>query len=886
MAELGRFARQLRARLWKPSVDQEVSSEIDFHLEMLTQEYIARGLAPDVARATARERFGDRARISETLHAEATMRDRSANQRELLDELRQDTRYALRQLRANPRFTLVALLTLALGLGASTTIFGIANAVLLRPLPFRDPSRLVFALETTPANQAFATSEPTFLDWRAQWHSVTDVTAISTSQPNLTGSSDVEQLTAAVVTHDFWRVLGIAPALGRGFTAEEDVAGGDKSVAVISDALWHRRYGGRPDILSQTIELDGVRSRIVGVMSATFDFPRQTDVWIPAAPSATWPRGDRRIAIAIGRLAPGATVAQADAELAQISKRIGEAYPQSNMSWGSQVRSLTELFITPNLRARVMALLFAVGLLLLMACVNVASLLLARAGVREQELAVRAALGAGRGRILRQLLSESIILSLIGGLLGVGLALAAVPVIRSTGSSVVSLLATMTIDWRVLSFSLIACVVTGAIFAAAPAWKHLRPSTRHSGGFLELLRSGTRVADAGRLRAVLIVSSVGVATVMLVSAGLVAGSFVKLLRTDLGFTAEHVLTGNIVLPRERYDREHIALFYRQVIERVSAIPGVTKVGGVNIAPYSGGNTGMGWARAENAPENTSEYRTAGWRVVTPDYFSTLGIPLLAGRQFDATDLPSMPRRIIINATLAQLGWPNESPVGKQMKLGNRATVEIVGVVGATRVLSVDSLPAAAMYFPSAQFPWPEMWLTIRAASTADVAQLTSAVRRELKALDPNIPFAQVQPLTQLVALATSGPRLTMLVFGIFAVAALVLVAAGLYGVVSYTVSQRTREIGVRLALGAEPSRVVRSVIRQGMQLAVVGVAVGSVAAFGLVRVLRTILYETQPTDAPTFLVVAVVLVALGALAAAAPARRAARLDPVRALRAE
>jgi predicted permease len=887
MPRLGRFARELRARLWKPSLDEEVRRELEYHLEMLEQDLIARGADPASARAAARAKFGDADRIGELCRDIGERRDREMRRSEWLAELGQDVRYALRQVRANPRFALVVVLTLAVGLGATTTIFGIANAVLLRPFPAAEPDRLVLGYETTPTGQVFSVSEPDYLDWRARARGFMDIAAFAARSPSIRTDDGPEQVVGAATTHSFFAVLGVAPVLGRTFSAQEDVRGGDTRVAVISHALWQRRFGGDARVAGQPLDLDGVRHRIVGVMPRGFDFPGRVDVWVPLAPSATYHRGDRRLET-VARLAPGVTRAQAAGALAAVARQLAAEHPASNAGWSAQLQRFSEWYITPQLQARVVALLATVGLLLVMACVNVASLLLARAGAREREMAVRSALGAGRGRLVRQLLTESLVLSLLGAAVGVAAAAAAIPLVRGVGSAAISRLDALTLDWRVLAFALGACLTTGVLFGLAPALRLARAGDSRGDGALGVLRSGERTIGGGRLRNTLVVTSVGLAMLLLVSAGLVGGSFVKLSRVALGFSPEQVLTASIILPDAGGDEagaaDRRARFYGALTRRLQAIPGVGAAGAINIAPFAGGNTAMGFEPAGRSPGREADYRLASWRVVTPGLFAALDIPLVRGRLFHDGDRYPAASVTVINETMARLGWPDADPVGREMKLASGRTMTVVGVVGDTRHVFADSLPPPTMYFPHGQFPWASMWIAVRTAG--EPTAIIATVRRELAALDAGVPLARVQPLTQLVRDTTAEPRLTVLVFAIFASAALVLAAIGLYGIVSYTVSQRTREIGVRLALGAAPPRIVRAVLWQGVRLAALGVVLGGAAGYAAAGVLRTILFETEPTDAATFLTVAAILLAVAAAASAVPARRAARLDPVLALRGE
>jgi predicted permease len=889
---LGRFARELRGRLWQPSVDEEVRRELDFHIEMLERDLVARGLDPAAAREEARARFGDPARVGAACRGIAEGREREMRRSEWLAELRHDVRYALRQLRASPRFTIVAVLTLAVGLGAVTTIFGIADAVLLRPLPFAEPDRLVQGWSLTPVGQDFAVSEPDYLDWRARARALADIGAFSARAPSLRTDAGPERLAGVAATHSLFTVLGVPPTLGRAFVTEEDAPGGDFRVAVIGHALWLRRFGGDPRAVGRSIELDGVRHRVLGVMPPGFDFPGRAEVWVPLVPTYRYHRDDRRLQT-VARLAPGVTRERAETELAGIARQLAAEHPAEDAGWGARLTPLSETYVPPKLHARVVALLATVGLLLAMACANVASLMLARAGAREREIAVRAALGAGRARIVRQLLTESLVLSLLGAAVGVVAAAVAIPVVRAVGSAAVPRLEGMALDWRVLAFALGACLTTGVVFGLAPALRLAPAGGARGSGALALLRDGGRTVEGGRLRSVLVVTSVALAMLLLVCAGLVGGSFVRLMRVDLGFATDRVLAASVALPVKlypadptpgRYDPERLRAFHEELAARLTSAPGVRAAGAVNIAPLSGENTAMGFEPLEQGVARDGEYRLASWRVVTPGYFAALGIPLVRGRAFDGRDRAPSPDVMLINETMARLGWPGEDPVGRRVRLKSGRLTTVVGVVGDTRHLFVDSLPFPTMYFPHGQFPWPSMWITVRTAG--DPAALAGVIRREVAALDPGVAVHRVQPLDVLVRDATAEPRLTVLVFAIFATAALVLATIGLYGTVSYTVSRRSREIGVRLALGAPPRRIVRAVLAQGVRLAAVGIALGGLAAYGAAGALRSILFATEPTDAATFLGIGALLAAVAAAASASPAMRAARVDPMTALRSE
>ncbi|MBC7897711.1 MAG: ABC transporter permease, partial [Cytophagaceae bacterium] len=886
MPELGRYARALRTLLWKPSVAAEVSSEVEAHLEMLEQDLVRQGRTPNDARDEARRRFGDMTRIAEECRAEGEGRDRSRRRTEWWDDLQQDVRQAWRQLRSSPRFAFVAIATLTVGLGAATTIFAIANAVMLRPLPFREPDRLALVLERNPAGMDWSISESNYLDMARRLTSFSSVAIFEGRRMALVADGEPEQLRGAVATHTFFPTLGVAPALGRAFLADEDRRGGDVKVAVLSNGLWQRRFGGAPDVLGRPITLDGVVHRIVGVMAPGFDFPDRTDVWVPLVPIPEYPRGDHRNE-GIARLRAGVTLEQAAADVDRVTREMATEFTE-NAGWSGTVLPFKRWYVSPQLSARMVVLLATVGLLLAMACANVASLLLARAASRDREMAVRAALGAGRWRMMRQLMTESLVLSIAGAIGGVLAAAIAVPTIRNVGSQAIPRLAELAIDWRVMLFAIPACLLTGLVFGLAPA---LRLSHAARGGagdrVHDLIRSGARVAESGRARQALVVASVALAMILLVSASLVGTSFRRLMRVDPGFRSDNVLVANFSLPDEQYPPEKAITFLEQVRARVQGIPGVAAVGASNIIPLQGGNTAMDFAAGEHESADKAAYRTGSWRAVTPGYFESLSIPLKRGRVFSSDDRfrPETSGRsdrvIIINEVMAEQLWPGVDPVGNRVALGNGSSMTVIGVVGATRQLSLDSLPAPAMYFAHAQFPWKTMWLTVRSAG--DPLLLADALRREIRALDAGLPVANVSSLAQVIDRQAAEPRLTMLVFAIFASAALVLVGVGLYGTVSYSVTQRTREIGVSLALGAPPQRVVRGVLGAGLRLGVMGVVIGAVLAAGVAGMLRSILYATDPMEVVTYVGVAQLLMVVTALASALPARRASRLDPVVAL---
>jgi putative ABC transport system permease protein len=860
-------------------VEREVDSELAFHLEMRVRELLEQGMTPVDARRAALERFGDVDRITTACRDIGRRRNRDMRRTEWLAELRHDLRYAVRGLRSSPGFTAVALLTLAMGIGASTTIFSVANTVLLRPFPYREPDRIVRLYETNPSTETFGISEPNYLDWRQRVRGMSQLAAFTGRNASLLGDGDPVELAALVATPSLFPLLGVRPLLGRVFRDEEAKPGAPARVVLLSYALWQTRFGGDRGVVGRTLNLGGTSYEVIGVMPPDLVFPGNPELWEPLAPSPSAQRGDRRLGV-IGRLAPNVTLARSLDEMRSVARDLARQYPETNGEWGANVTSLQAWLVGDDLRTRVQALLVAVGLLLLMGCVNVANLLLARATARQREMSVRAALGAGRGRIVRQLLTESLVLAAAGAAIGVLLTTLAVPVLRDVGETAIPRLDELAVDWRVVSFGIAASLVTGILFGIAPALQASRADLN------DLLRSGGRVAAAGRLRSILIVTSVAMALVLLVGAGLVGRSFERLMRVDYGFRAEGVFTASVALPNGRYpERAQRAAFYSEAARRLAATPGVRAVGFTNIAPFSGGSTAISFAVVGRQPASADEFLSANWRSVTPGYFAATGVPLKKGRLIAETDGEPAPRVVVITETMARRIWPGVDPLGQQVTVGGSpAPWTVVGIVGDIRDQLLQEEPEPMMYLSFQQVPWSSMWVLVR--GPGDPMALAPVVRREIRAIDPLLPVANEQPLSRLVSQIAAQPRFTALIFGLFASAALVLAVVGVYGIVAYGVTQRTREIGVRLALGATPSGIVRGVVRHGVGLAGFGIAIGLWAAYALSRFMQGILYDVAPTDAVTYLAVAALLVGCAAAASTLPARWAARLDPVRALRDE
>jgi predicted permease len=620
-------------------------------------------------------------------------------------------------------------------------------------------------------------------------------------------------------------------------------------------------------------------------MPPEFVFPDNPALWQPLAPSATishgeTPRGDRRLEV-LGRLAPDVTRARAVDEMRSVARDLARQYPETNRGWSANVASLEDWVVGDELRTRVQVLLIAVGLLLAMGCVNVANLLLARATARQRERSVRAALGAGGGRFMRPRLTESLLWAAIGAALGVAVTVVAVPILRDVGAHAIPRLDELSVDWRVVAFGTIASAVTGILFGIAPALQASRADLN------DALRSGVRVAAAGRLRSILIVASMAMAFVLLVGAGLVGRSFERLMSVDYGFRTEGVFTASLTVPNERYhEREKRAACYAEAARRLAVAPGIRAVGFTNVAPFTGGSTAIRFTVVGRKPASADEYLSAKWRSVTPGYFGAISVELKKGRLIAESDDERASRAVVITETMARTIWPGADPVGQQIKVGGNdgPTWTVVGIVGDIRDHLLQQEPEPMMYLSFQQVSWQTMWMLVRGAGTGDALALAPVVRREIHAIDPLMPIANEQPLARLVSEIAAQPRFTALVFGLFASAALVLAVVGVYGLVAYGVTQRTREIGVRLALGATASRIVGGVVRHGVELAALGITAGLVLAYALSRFMQGILYDVAATDVATYVAVAGLLVTCAIAASLVPARSAARLDPLRALR--
>ena len=816
-------------------------------------------------------------------------------------DLPHDVRFALRTLRRHPALTVAVVMAIALAIGANTAIFAVVNGVLLRPLPHPDSDRLVrlFQVEPPPSEARAPLSPPNLFDWRERSALLTGLAAYWSPEVTLTGAGEPERLLGAVASHELFGLLRTAPALGRVYGREEDSPGG-AAVVVLGHGLWRRRFGGDPDLLGRALTLDGRPHTVIGVMPPGFDFPRAgTQLWLPLrlereADAARIGMSYRayRILEVVARLADGATVAQARAEAESIAAHLAREHAEENSGFGAALLPLLE-FEVGEARPGLLALQASVLLLLVIACANLSSVMLARSAARSRELAVRVALGASRLRLARQLLVESAVLSIVGGIAGAAVAAGVLRSLRESAASGLPRLDAVSLDGAVLAFSALATLATGLAFGLGPAVRAA------AGDAYASLRAGAAADTAPRhvrARRVLVAAQIATATVLLVSAGLLVRSLDRMLRTDPGFRSEGVpVVARVSLPRSRYtEPERVAAFYEALVGRVEALPGVESTAlsiGVPLGPDARFFVDRTGVEVEGAPPRAPGQRpAAAMHVVSPRLFDVLRIPLVRGRVFDDRDSRGAPAVAVINEALARRLFGDTDPLGRRLTHdmtlppGEPGEREIVGVVGDVRHFSLGEAPEPQIYVPHGQSAWPSMHVLVRGAG--DAATMAPAVRAAVKALDPEIPVPPIESLDSVARSALAQPRLQTTLLALFAGVALAVACLGLYGLVAYSVACRTREIGVRLALGAGRREVVRLVVGEGMGLTLLGLGLGLCGAAAAARVLSSLLFGTGPLD-PLALTAASGLLALVALLACwLPARSASRIDPLAAMRAE
>jgi putative ABC transport system permease protein len=869
-------------------VQREVDDELRFHLDMKTRELIDAGIPHDEAVRRARAQFGDVEFTRRYMNDADRSRMLGERRAEWADELRQDVRFSLRQLRRSPGFTAIALLTLALGIGANTAIFSVVRGVLLRDLPYTDSARLLRIHSLSKGNE-YSVSPADFNDWSKQNRSFSAVAASDESTVNLTGSGPAERYTQARVSANMFQLLGVRPALGRAFAPGEDAESAPR-VVILSDGLWRSRFGADRSIIGKTIVLDGFATEVVGVAPPEMRYPSPVDMWLTtrfrARDLTDAGRGARWIDV-VGRLAPGVSEAQASADLAAIARRLELQDPRHNQGFGTRLVSLRDEMIG-DVRTPLIILLAAVGFVMLIACANVASLLLGRTAAREAELAVRTALGAGRGRLVRQLLTESICLALIGGLLGLGLAVWGTRLLIALAPNDIPRLYDVRVDTWVMLFTLGATAVAAVGFGAIPAWQ------AKVGQLASTLREGNRGSrtrpGSARARATLVISEITLALMLLAGAGLLIKSFARLRDVDPGFNPKGVSTFTVSLSPVKYETtDQQREFATTLLDRVRAIPGVDSAGLTFGLPLSGAGFSLSFDVAGRPAPPPNAEPTAQVRLASTGYFGAMGIPLKRGRSFVDSDRSGAPRVMVISEETARRYFAGEDPIGKRLTFGwtqngERLSGEVVGVVGDVKQGSLSGNRSPHVYVGYEQWPIDEITVVLR--SRNDPAIALREAQAIVPTLDRDLPVYDAYTLEGLVSRSLGEPRFYLLLLTVFAILAVVLAAVGIYGVMSYTVQQRTREIGIRIALGAGTDRVVALVVWRGLALAVAGVTLGTIGAFAVTRVLGSLLYEVSAHDPLTFAGVAVLLGLVALLASWIPARRAARVDPLLAMRAE
>jgi putative ABC transport system permease protein len=821
-----------------------------------------------------------------------------------MQTLWQDLRYGARMLLKNPGISFVVVLALALGIGANTAIFSVVNAVLLRPLPYQESDRLVFLNERSAVLDEMSISYPNFLDWRNQNHAFEKLGVYNRNSYNLTGVGEAERILTCQASADLFAALRVNAAIGRVFTNDEDKPGATP-VVVLSYGLWQRRFGGQTSVLNQPLTFNARTYTVIGVMPQGFQYPSRVEMWVPVGQVSGDPgweqRGNHPGLYGVARLKPGATLAQAEADMDNIAANLEKQYPESNAGNRVRIRPLLEIYVS-EVRGTLWVLFGAVGFVLLIACANIANLLLARATARQKEMAIRSAMGAGRWRIARQLLTESVLLALVGGTLGLLFARWGIQLILYISPNAIPRSREITLDWKVLAFTIGVSFITGILFGLVPAIQAGEVDVNET-----LKETGRGTTRRHWLRSSLVVVEVATTLVLLIGAGLMIRSFYRLQNVNPGFSYEHLTSLSITLPQKKYTtEEQRSEFFRHLLENIRGLPGVEVAAAASGLPLgnNGWQTSFVLDDKPLPPRNETPLMEAC--TVTPDYFRAMNIPLLRGRYFNEQDNRSFlagrdmsklnegermiagTNVIIIDEEFARRYWPNEDAVGKRIRVGTDVkapVLTVVGVVGRVKMegLSQDSKRVQG-YFPFAQLPFGGMAVIIKASG--DPTQLVASAREQVKAVDPDQPIYNIRTMNEIRAESVAPERLNLTLMSIFAGIALILAIVGIYGVMSYSVTQRTHEIGIRMAIGAQPRDVFRMILGQGMLLALIGVAVGLLGAFGLTRLMASMLFGVEPTDPATFAGIAVLLTAVALIACYIPGRRATKVDPVVSLRYE
>ena len=877
-------------RFWENDPRADAEDELSFHIDSRIAEFRAMGMTAEEAEAEAMRRFGDvdraRARLTEIVELQEQDRRRA----DMWDALLQDLRYAGRALRRNPGFTLVAILTLALGIGANTAIFSVINGVLLRPLPYREPDQLVRLFTSFASEPRYAISQPEFMDYKGLSQVFENAAAFAGTNLTLIGDGEPERLTGLAITRDLLPVLGVTPLFGRNFEGQEGRAGVEP-VMIVSHQLWQTRFGGDRTLLGRVLSINGINRRVIGIMPAEATF-YSAQAFIPhyINPDSLTGRASNYLR-AVARLRPGVSVEQAQRELVALTRRTREehsrTYPAS-MGYSATAVSMHEVLIG-DIKLPLLILLGAVGLVLLIACANVANLLLARAEARQQEVAVRLALGAGSRRILRQLLTESTVLAILGAAGGMLLAWWGMKVLLSVNPEAIPRYQEIRLDLTVGVVTLVLAVVTGMLFGLAPALHLVRTelqSTLKEGG-----RGGSEAVGRHRLGRSLVMAEIALAVVVVIGAALLLRSFRELRGTNPGFNPDRVLAVDLTIPAARYDNAGTTSFYQRLVEQMQALPGVQIAAAASdIPPVAGGNNwdiiidGRTRAPGESAP-------SPNVRAVTRGYFRALSVSIAAGRGFGAEDHAASSPVAVLNETSARAWWPNANPVGQRIKFESGLPwVTIVGVARDAKSNGVNEATPPELFVLHEQLPvfagGTERTMYALLKTTVDPLTLAASARGVVRQLDPQLAITNIRSMEQLLDFSVAQQRFMMLLLGVFGAVALALAAIGIYGIMSYAVKRRTREIGIRMALGGAPSDVLRLVVGQGMRLAVVGLVLGIVAALASTRLMDKLLFGIRPNDPATFVTITLLLVGVALFATWIPARRAIRTDPTTALRTE
>ena len=889
---LERIKRRWRALFHKDELERDLDAELRFHLERDAAQNLQSGMDQEEARYAALRAFGGVEQSREEC--------RDARGVRILEEFLQDLRYSARMLLKQRGFTLIAILTLALGIGANTAIFSVINATLLRALPYKNPDQIVMVWGTNPGGFGWrgktGFSAPSFLDYQQQNQVFERMATFNDVDFTLVGDDNSERIHSGMVTAEFFNVLAVQPILGRTFVPEDSQTGRDH-VVVLSYILWQRRFGSNQRIIGQTIRLDATPYIVIGVLPQGFDFSipdyfESRGLWVPTVlpqDNSNSERGHKDLSV-IARLKPAVALRQAEQDMRVITERLAKEYPGTMGKFGVKLTPLHEQ-IVGDIRPVLLLLFGAVGFVLLIACANVANLQLARASTRQKEIAIRRALGASRGRLLRQLLTESVLLSFIGGTLGLLLALWGIRLLTGLGPASIPRGTIVPVDFTVLAYSLVLSLVTGILSGLAPALQST--PTRHSESLKEGGRNSAASEGGLRLRKLLTVSEVALSMILLIGAGLLIRSFIGLLRVNPGFESKNILTARVYLPQYSYpDATKQTAFYTQAMERIKGLPGVTAVGATDELPLTMGSHSQTFFLEGRASIDEPDQSLAVEDcLVGSDYFRVMGIPIISGRAFSETDDGSAIPVAMINQSFARRFFPNENPIGQHLRFESASPwITIVGIVGDVRGFGLDKEAKSEIYLPYQEqsflryIPLSHINLVVR--TTGDPNGIAAAVLESVREIDKDLPSPQARTMETVLAASIAERRSNMLLLGVFAVIALILTGVGIYGVISYSVTQRTQEIGIRMALGAQSRDVMTLVMRNGMSLVLMGIVIGLTGAFALTRWMASLLFEVSATDFLTFMVTASLLTAIALLACWVPARRATKVDPLIALKYE